>query len=110
ETLRISHRDLYPSNVIWQDEIHPTIIDWELSGYIHPIIELIGVAQNWGGVNSGNIQRPIYDAVLRGYGHSIHCPESTSAWKPYIIASLGSWLQWICLFKDYMDEAPNPDI
>lgn len=48
QNLIISHRDLDRKNVMWKDET-PYIIDWEASGYINPIIEVISTAYYWCG-------------------------------------------------------------
>ncbi len=46
----ISHRDLDLSNVIWNENDEPVIIDWESAGLINPIVEVIDTAWNWRGI------------------------------------------------------------
>ena len=91
----ISHGDLTEGNVIWQDANTLWIIDWETAGWIHPQIELLNVAINWGGVVLGPIRENIFKAVLQSYqsmGRQI-------AITPQILqAGLGSWLAWL-VFK-----------
>ena len=42
----ISHRDLDPKNVMWQEN-KPYIIDWEAAGYVNPFQELVEVINYW---------------------------------------------------------------
>jgi len=87
----ISHGDLYPVNVIWQNE-KPAIIDWEDAGWIHPQVELLGVAINWAGIEQGKIDPEIFNRVLQGYrdqGGVVAINEAV--WN----AGLGSWLSWL---------------
>jgi len=45
----ISHRDLDLPNILWDKDNNPIIIDWESSGLVNPIMEVIDTAWNWSG-------------------------------------------------------------
>lgn len=87
----LSHGDLTQSNVIWQNN-SPTIIDWDSAGWIHPQIELLGVALNWSGINVGEIDQAVFNAVIDAYqttGGTVKLNQTV------LHASLGSWLAWL---------------
>jgi len=44
----ISHRDLDLPNILWNKNT-PMLIDWESSGIVNPVMELIDTAWNWSG-------------------------------------------------------------
>ncbi|MDF2718758.1 MAG: aminoglycoside phosphotransferase, partial [Paenibacillus sp.] len=50
----ISHRDLDPKNVMWNQD-NPIIIDWEAAGYINPMQELTETAIYWSENEVGSI-------------------------------------------------------
>lgn len=45
----ISHRDLDLPNVLWNEKDEPVFIDWESTGLVNPVMELIDTAWNWSG-------------------------------------------------------------
>ncbi len=65
--LVISHRDLTPSNVIWENETTPCIIDWEYLGWIDRGVDLLTVALNWSGLLEGKFQDDLFQTVIKGY-------------------------------------------
>lgn len=66
EKLVISHRDLDPKNVLWDDG-NPHIIDWEAAGYVNPYQELIEVINYWTDDGKGNINRDKFVALVDAY-------------------------------------------
>lgn len=66
ENLVISHRDLDPKNVLWNDG-KPHIIDWEAAGYVNQYQELIEVINYWTNDGNGNIDRDKFIALLNAY-------------------------------------------
>lgn len=64
--LVISHRDLDPKNVmLGTDRI--IVIDWEASGYVNPMHELIEVALYWSEYEDGTVLFDAFRAVISGY-------------------------------------------
>lgn len=62
----ISHRDLDPKNVMW-DQDNPIIIDWEAAGYINPMKELTEAAIYWSENELGIIDKEKFIAFIKGY-------------------------------------------
>lgn len=57
DNLVISHKDLDLPNILWNEEDF-IIIDWESTGMVNPIMELIDTAWNWsGGQNYFDIEK-----------------------------------------------------
>jgi uncharacterized protein len=88
----ISHGDLVQNNVIWMEGNNPYIIDWDAAGSLHPQVELLGVATNWSGINTGEIQPKAFAAVLQGYRAN---GGVITLDKNIFNAHLGSWLAWL---------------
>lgn len=63
----ISHRDLDPKNVMWQ-EGNPYVIDWESAGYVNPYQELIEVLNYWIKDAEGSYDKKKFDALIQSYG------------------------------------------
>lgn len=62
----ISHRDLDPKNVMWNQD-NPTIIDWEAAGYINPMQDLTETALYWSENKVGDIDKERFLAFIGGY-------------------------------------------
>lgn len=62
----ISHRDLDPKNVMWNQD-NPIIIDWESASYINPMHELTETAVYWAESKTGNIDKERFLAFIAGY-------------------------------------------
>lgn len=62
----ISHRDLDPKNVMWNQH-KPIIIDWEAAGYVNPMQELTETAIYWSENEMGNIDKDKFLAFIGGY-------------------------------------------
>jgi len=62
----ISHRDLDPKNVMWNQD-KPIIIDWESAGYTNPLQELTETAIYWSENEIGNIDKERFLAFISGY-------------------------------------------
>lgn len=91
KNLCISHRDLTPSNIIWQQS-KPTIIDWELAGWINPTVEAINVALDQAFEKTGiNIVQ--FRLFLENYlsaGGQFKTPLNQARF-----ATAASWAHWI---------------
>lgn len=67
QNLVITHRDLHPQNVLWDQQHNPYIIDWEACGLMNPILEVIGYGIEWGDLLSGNFQTEPTLTVYKKY-------------------------------------------
>ncbi len=90
---RLSHRDLYQTNVIWRDDNHPVIIDWEGMGLIYPQVELFNLAINWAGITTPDFDYQRYREIIDYYNHISLQPLDINA--NVIYSSFGSWLAWL---------------
>lgn len=62
----ISHRDLDPKNVMW-NENKAYVIDWEAAGYINPFQELLEVVNYWCDDGTGEIEQDKFDPFMAEY-------------------------------------------
>ena len=67
DNLVISHRDLDPKNVLWNENNESIIIDWDAAGYINPSMELVEVALYWSGTDSGTPSKEALSEVVISY-------------------------------------------
>jgi Ser/Thr protein kinase RdoA (MazF antagonist) len=62
----ISHGDLDPKNVMWNQH-NPILIDWEAAGYINPMQDMTETAIYWSENEMGNIDKERFLAFIGGY-------------------------------------------
>jgi len=88
----ISHRDLSPSNVVWNKDSQPVLIDWEWGGLIHPELELFITAMYWSLSPEDGVNQPNFDAVIAGYGTNFTVSQDVllAGYLGYLLA----WLQF----------------
>ncbi|WP_113927911.1 aminoglycoside phosphotransferase family protein [Bacillus sp. P14.5] len=90
--LVISHRDLDPKNVMWNDST-PVIIDWESAGFIHPMQDLLETALYWSVNDIGELQEDSFSSFLKGYKSK--GKELTADWKSVLDAGYSAKLDWL---------------
>lgn len=88
----ISHRDLDPKNVLW-DKINPIIIDWEASGYIHPLQEMIETALYWSEDINEEIVRKKFTSFVTSYQNVRGMQEAD--WKTILASGLSGKFGWL---------------
>jgi len=88
----ISHRDLDPKNVMW-NELQVYLIDWEAAGYVNPYQELLEVINYWASDEKGNIQKEYFDAILESY--KIHKDIKNVEWERVLAGSYIGMLGWL---------------
>lgn len=93
KTLVVSHRDLDQKNVLWRDEQHPAIIDWEAAGLVNPTMEVVGAAFSWSGLVRGMPDEGSFTALLEGYISSGGIIRDTGLTAIYGV--MGNWLDWL---------------
>ena len=62
----ISHRDLDPKNVMWNQD-NPIIIDWESAGFVNPMYDLVDTASYWAEDGVRGIDREKFFAFMNAY-------------------------------------------
>jgi len=63
----ISHRDLDPKNVLWNQQFEPIVIDWEAAGYVNREFELLNVALDWSKNDDASIDLIAFKTVVDTY-------------------------------------------
>lgn len=92
EKLVISHRDLDPKNVLWNNR-NPHIIDWEAAGYVNPYQELIEVINYWTDDGNGNIDKNKFVALLNAY--TKHMNLENIEWDMILTSGYDGMLGWL---------------
>lgn len=76
DNLRVTHRDLHHTNVLWDKDV-PWIIDWESAGLMNPMMEIVGYSLEWAGIIVNHtINKPILESLLHAYCDSIDIQSS----------------------------------
>ncbi|AIQ57583.1 hypothetical protein PBOR_12060 [Paenibacillus borealis] len=89
----ISHRDLDPKNVLWDDDGRPVIIDWEAAGWINPAQELVEVALYWSDFESGHIHKDAFCALIQAYRN--HGGETRDPWPDVLSSGFHGKMGWL---------------
>lgn len=92
KTLVLSHRDLDPKNVMWNDG-QPWIIDWEAAGYVNPYQELLEVLNYWADDGKGGLLKVHFEALLNAYRQ--HMVLEDVDWKAVFAGSYMGMLGWL---------------
>lgn len=88
----ISHRDLDPKNVMWNQD-NPIVIDWEAAGYINPMQELIETAIYWSEDEMGNIDKEKFLAFIGGYKKKYGTLQAN--WRTVLVSGFLGKLNWL---------------
>ena len=88
----ISHRDLDPKNVMWQ-EGKPYIIDWEAAGYVNPFQELVEVINYWTGAVDGNYDYEKVATLIEAY--RAYKEVRFVDWDTVLLRSFDGMLGWL---------------
>lgn len=105
--LVISHGDLDPKNVMW-DQGDPILIDWESAGYRNPKQDLIETAIYWSENELGVINKDKFFSFLDGYKKSYGPIEAN--WRMILASGFLGKLDWLeyslkrSLWIECMDE------
>lgn len=90
----ISHGDLDPKNVLWDENDNPILIDWESAGKLNTAQEIIGAALDWSGIISKNSDRELLIQMIRSYqnfgGYLDREIVEAAFW-----GVCGNWLNWM---------------
>ncbi len=91
----MSHRDLDPKNVMWDDKKNPIFIDWEAAGPINPTFEMIEVAIYWSEYSDATINRDAFAEVIKGYQQEcpIHHDDLSAVWDALATNKIG-WIEY----------------
>ncbi len=88
----ISHRDLDPKNVLWQ-ETEPLLIDWEAAGQINPYQELIEVINYWCLNAEGQLNVQFVEQLVDAY--QVHYCINQSFLSTAVDSAYAAMLNWL---------------
>lgn len=88
----ISHRDLDPKNVLWQ-EGKPYLIDWEAAGYVNPFQELVEVINYWAGAVDGSYDYEKVATLIEAY--RAYKEVRFVDWDTVLLRSFDGMLGWL---------------
>ncbi|OGO89807.1 MAG: hypothetical protein A2Y15_04995 [Clostridiales bacterium GWF2_36_10] len=92
ENTVITHGDLDPKNVLWQNKT-PYITDWEAAGYVNPMYDLFETTVYWSRDNNGELDKNRFFALFKGYKSII--PDLHSDWNLVLDKSFSGLLGWL---------------
>ena len=92
EKVVISHRDLDPKNVMWNDT-QPLIIDWEAAGYVNPYQELLEVLNYWADDGKGSLVKEYFEALVSTYKEYMVLADVS--WDAVFAGSYAGMLGWL---------------
>lgn len=88
----ISHRDLDPKNVMWNNE-EPIVIDWESADYTNPMHELVETAIYWAETENSEIDKEKFVAFMNGYRNIYGVLEAD--WREVLLNGFIGKLEWL---------------
>ncbi|OQR56826.1 phosphotransferase [Bacillus sp. CDB3] len=88
----ISHRDLDPKNVMWNNN-KPVLIDWESAGYINPMQDLIETAIYWSKNEQGEVDKQRFSSFIIGYKKKHGVIQAN--WEDVLATGLLGRLDWL---------------
>lgn len=90
----ISHGDLDPKNVLWDEHNQPLLIDWESARALNPTYDIITVALDWSGITTKHFNPKLFIEMIHTYlaaGGKINPKHVEAAFY----GVLGNWLNWM---------------
>lgn len=107
----ISHRDMDPKNVMW-NQGRPIIIDWEAAGYVNPARELLETALSWSDDGAGGVCTKRFEAFAQGYAKGNTLLDNAN-WPAALFSVFSGKLAWLeynvkrALWLECTDEDEN---
>lgn len=84
----MTHRDMHIQNVLWDSYGKPHIIDWESTGLMNPMLEIIGYGLEWSGIILyQKVNIPFLKKLIATYNQ-----HSSSSW---ITSSHQAFMGWL---------------
>ena len=89
----VSHGDLDPKNVLWDNSDKPVLIDWESARKLNPTYEIINACLDWSGITK-EFNRLLFCKMLGSYTQAggIVDPAMIDA---AFYGVLGNWINWM---------------
>lgn len=89
----VSHGDLDPKNVLWNDQQKPFLIDWESARKLNPTYEIVNAALDWSGITT-SFNKDLFIKMIDAYeeaGGVIDNAEFEASFH----GAMGNWLHWM---------------
>lgn len=67
KSIIVSHGDLDPKNVLWDENSNPLLIDWEASRKLNPTYDVINVCLDWSGITTETFNKTLFIKMIRSY-------------------------------------------
>ena len=67
EHIIVSHGDLDPKNVLWDEDGNPLLIDWEASRKLNPTYDIINVCLDWSGITTDAFNKALFIKMIHTY-------------------------------------------
>lgn len=95
----MSHRDLNLENILWTSYDKFYLIDWESSGLIAPLIDLIGLAINLGGIGQAQLNMSLLKSTIDAYQKQANVYDKMT--NDIFIQCYATWFSWLdyCLIN-----------
>jgi len=90
----ISHGDLDPKNVLWNNKDQPILIDWESARKLNPTYDIVNVSLDWSGITSNHFDQELFRKMMHTYKTTGGIID-----KDLLQASfygvMGNWMHWM---------------
>lgn len=94
--LVISHGDLDPKNVLWDQYENPYLIDWESARYLNPAQEALNSALDWSDINGQNVNMDLFSSFLEKYRSESGVDVLDSRTLQDSLNGIrGNWINWL---------------
>lgn len=90
QNLVISHGDLDPKNVLWDNQNNPHLIDWESARLLKSTYEIINTSLDFCDIADNNFNQELFIKMLKAYG-TLNKNEIKYAFA----GVLGNWINWL---------------
>jgi len=89
----VSHGDLDPKNVLWNNSGNPVLIDWESARKLNPTYEIINASLDWSGITK-EFNKRLFSEMLVAYKQAGGIVEPSSI-EAAFYGALGNWINWM---------------
>ena len=67
KSIVVSHGDLDPKNVLWDENDQPLLIDWEACRKLNPTYDIINVCLDWSGITTDQFNKTLFVKMIQTY-------------------------------------------
>lgn len=89
----VSHGDLDPKNVLWDDNENPFLIDWESARRLNPTYEIVNASLDWSGITT-HFDKTIFVKMIEAYQNEKGA-FNRNEYEASFYGVLGNWLHWM---------------